>query len=47
VMQKATAQQLQQAASAEGMETMYQHGLRKCLAGLTSVEEVVRVTRDI
>jgi general secretion pathway protein E len=47
VMAKATAQQLQQAAAAEGMETMYQHGLRKCLAGVTSVEEVVRVTRDI
>jgi general secretion pathway protein E len=47
VMQKASAQQLQQAASAAGMETMYQHGLRKCLAGVTSVEEVLRVTRDL
>lgn len=47
VLQKAGAQQVQQAAEAEGMETMYQHGLRKCLAGVTSVEEVIRVTRDI
>ncbi len=47
VMQKASAQQLQQAASAAGMETMYQHGLRKCVAGVTSVEEVLRVTRDL
>jgi type II secretory ATPase GspE/PulE/Tfp pilus assembly ATPase PilB-like protein len=25
---------------------MYAHGLRKALAGITSVEEVVRVIRD-
>jgi general secretion pathway protein E len=47
VMQKASAQQIQQAASAAGMETMYQHGLRKCLSGVTAIEEVLRVTRDL
>jgi len=29
------------------MRTMYEDGLRKALAGQTSVEEVVRVTREV
>jgi general secretion pathway protein E len=28
------------------MRTMYEDGLRKALAGLTTVEEVLRVTQD-
>jgi general secretion pathway protein E len=46
VLRHAEAQALQAAAVAEGMQTMYAHGLRKALAGITSVEEVVRVIRD-
>ena len=30
----------------EGMRTMYQAGLLKCLQGVTTVEEVLRVTQD-
>ena len=33
-------------AVAEGMRTMYQDGLLKCLRGVTSVEEVLRVTQE-
>ena len=28
------------------MKTMFDDGMRKALAGLTTVEEVLRVTRD-
>ena len=28
------------------MKTMYEHGLRKVLAGTTTLEEVLRVTRE-
>ena len=45
VMRHATSQQIH-AALAAGMNTMYEDGLRKAVAGLTTVEEVLRVTRD-
>ena len=38
--------ELASAAAAMGMATMYEDGLRKCLAGITSVEEVLRVTEE-
>ena len=34
------------AAIMEGMETMFENGLRKSLAGVTTIEEVLRVTRE-
>jgi general secretion pathway protein E len=46
VLRQAEAQAIQAAAVADGMQTMFAHGLRKALAGITSVEEVVRVIRD-
>jgi general secretion pathway protein E len=46
IMQHATAGELQKQAVAEGMRTMYQDGLLKCLGGVTSVEEVLRVTQE-
>jgi general secretion pathway protein E len=46
VMQHATAGELQKRAVSEGMRTMYQDGLLKCLRGVTSVEEVLRVTQE-
>lgn len=46
VMQGATAGELQRQAQAEGMLTMYQDGLLKCLAGDTSFEEVIRVSHE-
>ncbi|MDQ5913832.1 MAG: type pilus assembly protein PilB [Patescibacteria group bacterium] len=38
-----TAQQLEEAAKKQGMVTMYQTGLIKCLAGETTLEEINRV----
>lgn len=46
VMRHATAGEIQKQAVAEGMMTMYEHGLRKVLAGTTTLEEVLRVTRE-
>ena len=38
---------LQQAAVARGMQTMRMHGIRKALAGETTIEEVLRATRAV
>ncbi len=46
VMKGATAGELQQQAQKEGMLTMYEDGLLKCLAGDTSFEEVIRVSHE-
>lgn len=46
ILQQADAHQLQQAAVAEGMLTLYADGCQKALAGLTTFEEVLRVTRE-
>jgi general secretion pathway protein E len=44
---RATAQKIQEAATAAGMVSMYHDGLRKAQQGVTSLEEVIRVTREI
>jgi general secretion pathway protein E len=46
IMRHATAGDLRAAAISEGMETMFENGLRKSLAGTTTIEEVLRVTRE-
>ena len=46
VMRHASSGEIQKQALAEGMLTMYEHGLRKVLAGVTTLEEVLRVTRE-
>jgi len=46
VMQKATSGEIHDLAVREGMRTMYQDGLLKCLQGVTSIEEVLRVTQE-
>jgi general secretion pathway protein E len=46
IMRHATAGDLRAAAIMEGMETMFENGLRKALAGVTTIEEVLRVTRE-
>ncbi|HET6604072.1 MAG TPA: type II secretion system ATPase GspE [Xanthomonadaceae bacterium] len=46
VMQHATMSAIEEAARAEGMRTMYEDGLRKALAGVTTLEEVLRVTQE-
>jgi general secretion pathway protein E len=47
LLQHAESTELQRAAVAAGMQPMLQDGIGKVAAGLTSVEEVMRVTREI
>ena len=46
IMQKANAGDLRRAALGEGMLPMYDDGLRKVIAGTTTIEEVLRATRE-
>ena len=46
LMAHATSGDIQKVAQAEGMQTMYEHGLRKVLAGTTTLDDVLRVTRE-
>ncbi len=47
ILKRAESMELRRAAVEEGMRTMYDDGMQKALAGLTTVEEVLRVTRDV
>ncbi len=47
VLRRAEAKELQRAALAGGMVSMYEDGMMKALAGETTVEEVLRVTREV
>ncbi|WP_376692668.1 type II secretion system ATPase GspE [Wenzhouxiangella sp. EGI_FJ10409] len=46
VMKHAISTEIERQARAEGMRTMYEDGLTKALQGLTSAEEVLRVTQE-
>lgn len=46
ILQRAEAHEIKRAAAEAGMRTMYQDGMYKILAGTTTLEEVLRVTRD-
>jgi general secretion pathway protein E len=47
ILHHATAQEIHRAGAAEGMRSMYEDGLHKAVRGITSIEEVLRVTRDV
>ncbi|WP_133501681.1 type II secretion system ATPase GspE [Cognatilysobacter terrigena] len=46
VMRHAGMGEVEQIARAAGMRTMYEDGIAKALAGLTTIEEVLRVTEE-
>ncbi len=46
IMERAQAQEIEAAAVASGMRTMLEDGASKVAAGLTTVEEILRVTRE-
>lgn len=46
IMQRANANMIKSAAVKAGMHTLLQHGSRKVLEGLTTAEEVLRVTQE-
>ena len=47
ILHHAEATELQRAALATGMRPMFQDGIGKAEAGVTSIEEVLRVTREV
>jgi general secretion pathway protein E len=46
ILKHADAGELQKAAQAEGMRIMYEDGLQKAVNGITTVDEVLRVTQE-
>ncbi len=46
VMQRSDAGAIEQAARAAGMRSMFEDGLSKAVAGLTTIEEVLRATQE-
>ena len=46
IMRHVTAGEIRQQAISEGMQTMYENGLSKTVTGVTTIEEVLRVTRE-
>ena len=46
VMRHASMDELEQIARQAGMRTMYEDGIEKALAGLTTIEEILRVTEE-
>ena len=47
ILHHAEATELQRAALASGMRPMFRDGIGKAEAGVTSIEEVLRVTREV
>jgi general secretion pathway protein E len=47
VLRHAEVNEMHRAAIEEGMRTLYDDGMTKALAGLTTVEEVLQVTREV
>ncbi|MCZ6849202.1 MAG: ATPase, T2SS/T4P/T4SS family [Alphaproteobacteria bacterium] len=46
IVARAGAQDVQRAATDAGMTTMFEDGMKKAVAGITTLEEVLRVTRE-
>jgi type II secretory ATPase GspE/PulE/Tfp pilus assembly ATPase PilB-like protein len=46
IMKGATTQQIEEQAKKEGMITMLEDGIFKCVMGLTTIEEVLRVVTE-
>ncbi len=46
VMRHAVSSEIRRQAIEEGMQTLYEDGLRKALAGVVTLDEVLRVTRE-
>jgi len=47
VLHKATADEVRKVAVEEGMKTLRQLAIEKLLAGMTTIEEVIRVTQEV
>jgi general secretion pathway protein E len=46
IMRHAVSGDLRKLAVKEGMQTIYENGLRKAVSGITTIDEVLRVTTE-
>jgi general secretion pathway protein E len=46
ILRRSDSREIEMAALSEGMRSLYEDGLRKAAEGVTSLEEVLRVTRS-
>lgn len=46
IMRRANSEEVRKQAQVEGMSTMIEDGIKKVLAGMTTIEEVLRATRE-
>lgn len=46
IVSNSTSEEIQKTAMSEGMVTMQLDGLIKAMLGMTSIEEILRVTRE-
>lgn len=46
ITQKNTSEEIERQAKSKGMLTMIEDGFIKIIRGLTSIEEIMRVTKD-
>jgi general secretion pathway protein E len=46
VMRHATSGEIRNLAIQQGMQTMFENGIRKVMTGVTTIEEILRVTRE-
>ena len=47
ILRHSESHELERLACQGGMRTMYDDGMSKALAGVTTIEEVLQVTRDV
>jgi general secretion pathway protein E len=47
VLSRSEAREIQRMAIGDGMHTMFGDGLAKAQSGLTTIEEVLRATREV
>ena len=46
IMSNATSDDIEKQAKKEGMMTMLEDGIVKCVQGITTIEEILRVTNE-
>ena len=46
IANKAPEEQIREAARAQGMQNLFQDGLKKAKKGITTIEEVIRLTKE-
>jgi len=47
IMARANIDEIRKKAESLGMETLFKNGLRKAVAGITTIEEIIAVATDL